>query len=384
MEVYLDNSATTQTDQEVVDLMVKVLRKDYGNPSALHQKGMDAEAYLKEARERIARTLKAKSREIVFTSGGTEGNNLLVRGAAHANHRAGRHILTSPFEHACVYESMRSLAEEGFEIENLKVDGDGRINLEELRSRIRPDTILVSIMQINNEIGALQPLEELGPLIKAVNPNCLFHTDAVQSYGKEKIIPKDMGIDLLAASGHKIHGPKGSGFVYIKDKCRVEPLLLGGGQERGLRSGTENTAAIAGLGLAAEKICANLEEEQNRLYALKEHMVKSLSKIPGLTVNGRTGRDSAPQIISVSLAGVRAEVMLHALEERGVYVSAGSACSSNHPRINRTLQAIGLNRDLLDSTIRISLSVYTTMEEIDYACDCMEQLMPVLARFRRH
>ena len=239
-------------------------------------------------------------------------------------------------------------------------------------------------MQVNNEIGALQPLEELGPLIKAVNPNCLFHTDAVQSYGKVKIIPKDMGIDLLAASGHKIHGPKGSGFVYIRDKCRVEPLLLGGGQERGLRSGTENTAAIAGLGLAAEKICANLEEEQNCLYALKEHMVKSLSQIPGLTVNGRTGRDSAPQIISVSLAGVRAEVMLHALEERGVYVSAGSACSSNHPRISRTLQAIGLNRDLLDSTIRISLSVYTTMEEIDYACDCMAQLMPVLARFRRH
>ena len=384
MEIYLDNSASTRTDQDVVDLMVRVLREDYGNPSALHTKGMKAEAYLREAREQIAGTLKAKSKEIVFTSGGTEGNNLLVLGAAHANARAGKHILTSPFEHACVYESMRFLEEEGYEIEELHVDRDGRIDPEELRDRIRPDTILVSIMQVNNEMGALQPLAEIGRIVKEVNPACLLHTDAVQSYGKIRIVPRDLGVDLLAASGHKIHGPKGSGFVYIKDKSKLSPLLLGGGQERGYRSGTENTAAIAGLGLAAEKICAGLEENQDRLYKLKGHLIERLTRIPGLTVNGRTGRDSAPQIISVSMEGIRAEVMLHALEDKGIFVSAGSACSSNHPRISRTLQAIGLKRELLDSTIRISLSVYTTMEEIDYTCDCMGQLVPILARFRRH
>lgn len=384
MEAYLDNSATTQCAPEVAETMMQVLTKDYGNPSSLHQKGVDAEKYLRSARETIAQTLKVLPKEIYFTSGGTEGNNLAIKGAAEANQRAGKHILVSPIEHACVYECMKYLSEHGFEVEYLPVDQDGLVDLKALSNAIRPDTILVSVMQVNNEIGALEPIEQAGRIIKAKNPNCLFHVDAVQSYGKVQIRPKKANIDMLTVSGHKIHGPKGSGFIYIRDKVKVQPLILGGGQERGMRSGTENTAAIAGLGVAAQMAYDHLEENRQHLYALKQHFIERILKIDGCSVNGRTGEDSAPHIVSVSVDGVRAEVLLHALEEKEVYVSAGSACSSNRPSISRTLQAIGLPKNLLDSTVRFSFSVHTTMEEIDWACDCMEQLVPMLKKFYRH
>lgn len=383
MEAYLDNSATTQCAKSAADLMMKLLTEDYGNPSALHRKGVTAENYINEARKKIAKTLKAQEKEIVFTSGGTESNNLAIIGSAMANKRAGMHVITTQIEHASVSNTMAYLEEQGFAVTYLPVDGNGVISLDDLKNAIRPDTILVSMMHVNNEIGAVEPVEEAGKLIKEVNPKTLFHVDAIQSYGKFKIVPKKMNIDLLSVSGHKIHGPKGSGFLYIKDKTKIKPILFGGGQQKGMRSGTENVPAYAGLGVAAEEIYTDFETKIEHMYELRDYFVQEAEKIDGVTINGKRGRETAPQVISVSIRGVRAEVMLHTLEDSGIYVSAGSACSSNKPSVSHTLKSIGLAPELLDSTVRFSLSVNTTKEELDYALDTMKKVIPMLQKYTR-
>ena len=357
MEAYLDNSATTRCSKAAADKMVLLLTEDFGNPSSLHMKGVIAEKYINEAKKKIARTLKCQEKEIVFTSGGTESNNLAIIGSAMANQRAGKHIITTQVEHASVANTMKFLEDNGFEITYLGVDHDGRISLEELKAAMRPDTILVSIMQVNNEIGAVMPVEEAGRLIKEINPSTLFHVDAIQSYGKLHISPKNMNCDLLSVSGHKIHGPKGSGFLYIKDKTKIKPIIYGGGQQKGMRSGTENVPAIAGLGVAAEEIYTDLDTKIEAMYALKSHFINEVTRIDGVTVNGLTDKTSAPHIVSVSVQGVRAEVILHTLEDKNIYVSAGSACSSNKPAVSATLKAIGLPKELLDSTVRFSFCV---------------------------
>lgn len=383
MEAYLDNSATTRCSTQAARMMQKVLTEDYGNPSSLHNRGMEAERYITDARKKIAHTIKAQEKEIVFTSGGTESNNLAILGAARANRRAGKHVITTAIEHASVSAPVAFLEVNGYEVTYLHVDKDGVIDLEELESAIRPDTILVSIMQVNNEIGAIEPVEEAGARIKTVNPNTVFHVDAIQSYGKLRIAPKRANIDLLSVSGHKIHGPKGSGFLYIREKTKVVPVLFGGGQQKGMRSGTENVPAIAGLGVAAEEIYTDFDEKAARMYALRDTFIEGIQKIDGVSVNGRTDHTNAPHIISVSVEGVRAEVLLHALEERGIYVSAGSACSSNKPSVSHTLKAIGLPDRLLDSTVRFSLCVDTTAEEITYTMSVMRELIPMLQRYTR-
>ncbi len=383
MEAYLDNSATTRCSAQAAGMMQKVLTEDYGNPSSLHNRGMEAEHYITDARKKIARTLKVQDKEIVFTSGGTESNNLAILGAARANRRAGRHVITTAIEHASVSAPVAFLEENGYEVTCLNVDKDGIIDLDELEAAIRPDTILVSVMQVNNEIGAIQPVEEAGARIKAVNPNLLFHVDAIQSYGKLRIAPRRANIDLLSVSGHKIHGPKGSGFLYIREKAKIVPVLFGGGQQKGMRSGTENVPAIAGLGVAAEEIYTDLDEKITRMYALRDTFIEGASAIEGVSINGRTDHTNAPHIISVSVDGVRAEVLLHALEERGIYVSAGSACSSNKPSVSHTLRAIGLPDRLLDATVRFSLCVDTTEEEIAYTLSVMRELIPMLRRYTR-
>lgn len=383
MEAYFDNSATTRCMKPAADLMMKVLQEDFGNPSALHNRGMEAEKYIREARSRIAKTLKVNEREIFFTSGGTEANNLALVGCALANRRSGMHIITTKIEHASVDNCVSYLAELGFEISYLSVDSNGIADLEELRRLMREDTILVSMMHVNNEIGAIEPVGEAAEIIREKNPSCLFHVDAIQSYGKLSVYPKRMGIDLLSASGHKIHGPKGSGFLFVREKTKLRPQMLGGGQERGMRSGTENVPAIAGLGVAAWEMYSHLKEHQEFLYCLKRRFVEGVSGIENVTVNGLTGTDSAPHIVSVSVRGVRSEVLLHALEERGIYVSAGSACSSNKPSVSHTLQAIGLPKELLDATVRFSFSVENMAEEVDYALEIMRELIPQLARFVR-
>lgn len=383
MLAYLDNSATTRCSERAKDLMVQILMQDFGNPSSLHGMGVTAEEYIKEAKSNIAKTLKAEEKEILFTSGGTESNNMALIGTALANRRAGDHIITTEIEHASIAAPLEFLKEQGFRITKLSVDKNGHISLEELRDAVGEDTILVSIMMVNNEIGAVEPVAEAAKIIKEKNPNTIFHVDAIQAYGKYRIYPKKLGIDLLSVSGHKIHAPKGTGFLYIRDKVKIKPIIYGGGQQKGMRSGTENVPGVAALGEAATEIYENFDEKIERMYALKEHFVEEVTKMEGVTVNGCTGRDSAPQIVSVSVDGVRSEVMLHTLEEKQIYVSAGSACSSNKPSVSSTLKSIGLPKELLDSTIRFSFCVNTTMEEIDYAIAAMQEAVPRLRRYRR-
>ena len=384
MEVYFDNSATTRCTKGVVDLMQQVLLEDYGNPSSLHMRGVVAEKYIKTATEQIAKILKVAEKEIYFTSGGTESNNLAIIGTAFANPRAGKHLITTSIEHASVYNPMIFLEEQGFEVTYLPVDGSGMISLEALAEAVREDTILVSLMHVNNEIGTIEPIEEAAKLIHEKNPKTLIHVDAIQSFGKLRIYPKRMGIDLLSVSAHKIHGPKGIGFLYVKDKTKMKPLIHGGGQQKNMRSGTENVAGIAGLGAAATELYEDFDAKIEQLYELREYLVKGMCALEGTTVNGATGSQAAPHIVSVSFDKIRAEVLLHALEERGVYVSTGSACSSNHPAISGTLKAIGVKEELLDATVRFSLSVDSTKEEADYVLAQLAELLPMLRRFRRH
>lgn len=385
MEAYLDNSATTQCSRRACDLMVELLMQDYGNPSSLHMKGVEAERYIKEAREKIARTLKATENEIIFTSGGTESNNLAIIGTAMANKRAGMHLITTSIEHASVGNPMAYLEDQGFTVTYLSVDKDGVISLEELREAVTEETILVSLMQVNNEIGAIEPIEEAVKIIKEKNPKTLVHVDAIQSYGKMRIYPKRMGIDLLSVSGHKIHGPKGSGFLYVREKTKIKPILFGGGQQKGMRSGTENVPAIAGLGEAAAEIYENLEDNVAHLYEMKEAFIEGLKQLDGVTINGRTGRDSAPHIVSASFAGVRSEVLLHDLEDKHIYISAGSACSSNvKKKVSATLKGIGVKPELMESTVRFSFSIHTTMEEIEYVLSVLPEVLELRRKYTRH
>lgn len=383
MEAYLDNSATTRCSARAKDLMVRILTEDYGNPSSLHNKGKEAEDYIRTAREQIARTLKIDGKELVFTSGGTESNNMALIGGALANRRNGRHIITTGIEHASVLAPLDYLKELGYEITYLSVDENGQISLDELREAVREDTVLVSIMMVNNEIGALEPVEAAAKLIKEKNPGTLFHVDAIQAYGKFRIYPKKWGIDLMSVSGHKIHAPKGTGFLYIADKVKVKPVIYGGGQQKGLRSGTENVPGVAALGAAAEEAYEDFESKTERLYALRERLIRGVTEIGGVTVNGRTDRDCAPHIVNISIRDVRSEVMLHSLEEYGIYVSAGSACSSNKPAPSRTLQEIGLPKSAVASAIRISFCAETTEEEVDYAVEKMKEIIPFRRKFVR-
>lgn len=383
MEVYFDNSATTRVFDSVKDVVVKAMTEDYGNPSAKHRKGMEAEQYLRRAAADIAKTLKVKDKEILFTSGGTESNNMALIGTAMANHRAGKHIISTKIEHASVYNPLAFLEEQGFEVTYLSVDGKGHISMEELENSIRPDTILVSIMYVNNEVGAIEPVAEIASLIHGKNPGVLFHVDAIQAYGKLVIHPKKQGIDLLSVSAHKIHGPKGVGFLYIDERVKIRPLLYGGGQQKDLRSGTENVPGIAGMGVAAKEMYTDHRNKAEFITGLKDYMIDRMEQLDGVTVNSLKGSEGAPQIVSVSVDGVRSEVLLHALEDKGIYVSSGSACSSNHPAISGTLKAMGVKKDLLDSTLRFSFGMFNTREEIDYCIETLEELLPALRRYRR-
>lgn len=383
MEAYFDNSATTKVLEPVKEIVVKTMMEDYGNPSARHKKGLDAERYIKEAAETIAGTLKVAAKEIVFTSGGSESNNMAIIETAMANKRAGNHIISTGIEHASVYNPLAYLEEQGFRVTYLSVDGQGHINLEELEEAICPETILVSIMYVNNEIGAIEPVEAISKIIKKKNPNILFHVDAIQAYGKLLIRPKSQGIDLLSVSAHKIHGPKGVGFLYIDKRVKIRPMIYGGGQQRGMRSGTENVPGVAGLSAAANFMYTNHREKIRAITELKDYLIDRLSEIDGVTINSLKGELSAPQIVSASFSGIRSEVLLHALEEKEIYVSSGSACSSNHPAVSGTLKGIGIKPELLDSTLRFSFGVFNTREEVDYCIQTLKELLPVLRRYQR-
>ena len=382
MEAYFDNSATTKVLDCVKDAVVDAMCVNYGNAAAKHRKGVEAENLIREAKKAIADTLKVQEKEILFTSGGTESNNTALIGTALANRRAGKHLITTGVEHPSIYNTMSFLEEMGFEVTYLPVDHLGHISLEDLEKAIREDTILVSVMYVNNEVGAVEPIEAISQCIKKKNPKTLFHVDEIQAYGKYKIRPKKQGIDLLSVSGHKIHAPKGVGFLYIRDGVKIRPILFGGGQQKGMRSGTENVPGCVGLGVAAREAYKDFDARIEKLYTLRERLIAGLKLLGGVTINGSEDRTNAPQIVSASFEGVRSEVLLHALEDKGVYVSSGSACSSNHPGISGTLKGIGVKKELLDSTIRFSLGDLNVEEEVDYAIGVLGELLPVLRRYQ--
>ncbi len=383
MEVYLDNSATTRCFDQVAELTAHIMCEDYGNPSSLHRKGVQAEKYTRYAKEVIAGNLKVNEKEIFFTSGGTESDNLALIGSARANCRNGRHLITTQIEHPAILQTMKHLEEEGFRVTYLPVDQKGCIRLEDLERAITGETILVSIMHTNNEVGSMQPVAQAGALIKRMNPRILFHVDAVQGYGKFRIYPKRMKIDLMSASGHKIHGPKGVGLLYVDEKVKIKPVLFGGGQQNGMRSGTENVPGAAGLAKAVELVYQNLDQDIEKMYQLKRAFVDGVQKMDDVVVNGCFDEAGAPHVVSVSFRGVRSEVILHALEDKGIYVSAGSACSARKPQPSATLQAMGIEKELLSSTIRFSFSVFTTMEEINYTLQTLYDIIPMLRRYTR-
>ena len=382
MEVYFDNSATTKVYDEVIEVVVKTMREDYGNPSSMHLKGLDAEHLVSKSAETISKVLKCLPEEIIFTSGGTESNNMAIIGTALAKKRTGKHIVVSSVEHASVSSVMQFLIREGYEVTYIPSDEHGIVSPEAFANAVREDTILVSCMHINNEIGSIMPIREIGRAVKAKNPNLYFHVDAIQSFGKIEAIPKNLGADLMSVSGHKIHGPKGSGFLYIKKGTLIRPIIYGGGQQKNMRSGTENVPAIAGLGVAVEKTFNNFEEKINHIKAVRDRLINGLTAIDEVYTNSDIEK-GAPHIASISFVGVRAEVMLHTLEDKGIYVSSGSACSSNKSKESAVLSAIGLDKKRLESTLRFSFGEDNTEEEVDYAIKTINELLPMLRHYVR-
>jgi cysteine desulfurase len=383
MEAYFDNSATTKVTESVKNIVVKTMTEDFGNPSSMHMLGVEAEKYIKKAKQNIASILKVEEREIFFTSGGTESNNMAIIGSAQANKRSGNKIITTKVEHPSVSNTMKYLEKQGFDVVYLPVDQWGVADIEALKKEMTEDTILVSVMYVNNEVGAIMPVTEIGKYIKSINPKVVYHVDAIQAFGKIEIKPKRDNIDLLTVSGHKIHGPKGVGFIYIKKNTKMNPIIFGGGQQEGVRSGTENVPGIAGIGQAAKECYEHLQENVKIMTELKDYLIEKLEMLEGVTVNSKKGIDGAPHIVSASFRGVRSEVLLHALEDKGIYVSAGSACSSNKPAVSETLKAMNIDKDLLGSTIRFSFCKFNTKEEIDYAVKEINTLLPVLRKYIR-
>ncbi len=368
-EIYLDNSASTRPYPEVIDFMATVLDKNYGNPSSLHSKGIDAEKVFEEARRRIASFFNEREEEIYFTSGGTEANNLAIKGAALRNKNRGNHLITSQVEHPSVLNCFRYLEEnEGFTVDYLPVDSKGLVNPEQVRELVNENTVLISIMHVNNEVGSIQPLEEIGPLIKAGNPNALFHVDAVQSFARMHLDIAAWQADLVSCSAHKIHGPRGVGCLWVKKGTLIRPLLHGGGQESELRPGTENVPAAAGFGLAAQMTGEKRERKAAATSSLKLSFYRALEK-SGVEfyVNGPEPEEGAIHIINLSFPGLPSEVMLRSLEERGIYASAGSACHSRKPEPSHILQALNLSDDKLHSALRFSFSLYNSEQEIQFA-----------------
>ena len=379
-EIYFDNGATTRVFPEVREIMSEVMDLEYGNPSSMHMKGFHAEQYVKHSKEVIARSLKVDPKDIYFTSGGTEANNMALIGAALAGRRIRRHIISSRIEHASVYNPLAFLEGEGFEVTYLPVDEHGIVDLEALRQALRPDTLMVSIMCVNNEIGAIEPIAEIGKIVKEYDPQILFHTDCIQAYGKLKLFPKRWKVDMLSVSGHKIHGPKGIGFIYIAPGVKIKPIIWGGNQQKGMRSGTENVPGIAGLGKASELIYTDHKKKMEHIAAVKNHFIeRAVTELENVKDNS----GQAPHIASISFPGVRSEVLLHALEEKGIYVSAGSACSSNKPEISGTLKGIGLTKEYYESTLRFSFSLYNTVEEADSCIEALKELLPALRKYTR-
>lgn len=372
---YLDNSATTRPFDEVIDYIGEINRNFYGNPSSLHKMGIEAEKLIKKARETVAFTLGVESKEIIFTSGGTEANNLAIRGFLEANPRKGKHIITTAIEHPSVLEVYKYLSGAGYSVDYVKVNNEGIIDIDQLASLISKETALISLILVNNEIGSIQPVDEIIKMKNSINRDTVIHVDAVQAYGKIRVLPKKAGIDMLTVSSHKIHGPKGAGALYVDKKLKIKPILYGGGQEALVRSGTENVTGICGFGLAAEMVFKDLEQNYSKVQALKNRFIEKL-KAPIEKFKVISPETSIPYILNISFGDLRSEVLLHHLEERNIYVSSGSACSSRKNVHSHVLKALGLSACDIEGAVRISFSGMNKEEEIDIAVEALKEIVP--------
>lgn len=382
MEIYFDNSATTQISKEVIIKMDELNDFLYANPSSMHFAGFKAENKVKESSIILSNIINCEPSELIWTSGGTESNNLAIRGYANCYKKYGNKIITTCIEHPSVHKVCESLQDEGFEIKYLNVDSDGHIDLKELIDSIDDKVILVSIMYVNNEIGSKQDIDNIGKMIKKKNPKVAFHVDFVQGFSKYKIDVKKSFIDFLSISSHKFHGPKGVGVLYKNKMFRIKPIIIGGSQQNDFRAGTLNVPGIVGTAEAARLSYLNLDREILRLNNLKDYLIDELTnlnkKYDIISINSKKGDNFAPHIISVSFKNIRSEVMLHALEEKGIYVSAGSACSSHNKKLSNTLLSIGLKKEIVECTIRISFGKYNTKEEVDLFISVLDELIPKL------
>lgn len=374
MTAYLDNSATTKMCPEAKEKMLEAIESSWGNPSSLHEKGVDAEILLRNARKTVAKALSCDEGEVVFTSGGTEGNNLAVFGAAYQNRRKGNRVVTSKIEHPSVMKAFERLSEEGFEVIYIGTDSFGNIDMKELENAVNEKTVLVSIMAVNNEVGTVQPVEELAKIVRAKKAPALIHVDAVQAFGKIPLTPKKWGIDLMTVSSHKIHGPKGVGALFVKKGTRLRPVTVGGGQEGDIRPGTEPMPAIAGFSGAVEAL--NVKKSYAQLEELRNGFVAELRQIDGVSVN--SPENALPYIVNISLEGLRSETVLNFLSDMGIYISSGSACAKGHK--SYVLTAMGLSDKTIDSSIRVSLSRFTTKEELQYFIEGITKAMKVIMK----
>ena len=377
-EIYLDNSATTRVCEKSAEKVLELMTQCYGNPSSLHKKGLEAQREVAHARQAVAVSLGAQPREIIFTSGGTEANNLAVLGGAAAGRRRGKRIVTTAIEHPSVLEPMRQLEKEGFEVVFLTPDADGRVPEEAVLKAVTGDTILISVMAVNNELGSIQPIEVLKKAVKRAGAPALVHVDGVQAYGKLPLRPEKLGIDLLTVSGHKIHGPKGVGALYVSKNARILPRTFGGGQERELRPGTEAAPLIAGLGAAAEEL-PDWRQAYSRMEKLRDYTLQKLSGLEGVEVNSPVG--GLPYLLNFSALGIRSETMLHFLAQRGIYVSSGSACAKG--KQSHVLKAAGLPDSRISSAIRVSFSRENTERDADALAEGVREGLACLARARR-
>ncbi len=373
MEVYLDNSSTTKPISEVVDIMNKSFTEYFGNPSSLHRKGVEIEKEIKKARRKVARALGAKEKETFFTSGGTESNNLAIMGSLKANKRKGKHIITTKIEHPSVLEVFNYLEQNGYEVTYLNVNNEGIIDLDSFKNSLRDDTTLISIMFVNNEVGSIQPIEEISNITRNHKNSPILHVDAIQAFGKINYSLKSLDVDLMSISAHKFHGPKGIGALYIKEKTKLNPIVLGGKQEFGIRSGTENVPGILGMGEAAEKTITNINHNIEKLNKLRNRLLEGIKdRVDDIKINSSENINFAPHILNISFLGIKGEILLHTLEQQGIYVSTGSACSSRKKTFSHVLKEMGLRDNEMDGAIRFSFSPYNTEKEIKYTLDKLE------------
>ena len=371
--VYLDNNATTQVRPEVIEAMLPYLSTNYGNPSSIHSFGREAKTALDEAREKIAAVINSKPREVFFTGSGSESDNWAIKGVLYANSEVGNHIITSQIEHSAILKTCKFLEEQGFEVTYLPVDRDGMVSLDDLRDAITDRTVLISIMHANNEVGSIQPLEEIGAIAKEAG--VYFHTDAVQSFGKLPIDVKEMKVDLLSLSGHKIHAPKGIGGLYVRRGIPFDPLIHGGEQERGKRAGTENIPFVVGLGVAAEISLRNMAEEAERLRRLRDKLQNGIEeKIDHIYINGHPS-ERLPGTLNVSFERVEGESILLSLDLKGIAASSGSACTSGTVEPSHVLLAMGISQQLAQGSVRFSLGGDITDEDIDYVLETLPSIM---------